>query len=232
MNPDNSRYKQYNQQQILMALIDGQWHRIMDLKKETKLSPRTLYKHLNELEKELHWIERKEDTESGEYPHPVLYKANPTTIKHTKFVMSIHEYAEKIETKLKETRDPSLMLDDFHMLNKLTFTLILMAIQSNKYMTWKQIDYMTRLFLFSPYEIYTQNLITAITKAIQSGVRFEVKKPAVSQAKRQRLIPEEIIRPYEELGILTPYPTKHVTTKRDLTTQDKTQTSSNKTKNQ
>jgi DNA-binding HxlR family transcriptional regulator len=214
-----------------MALVDGQWHRIMELKEEIKLSPRTLYKHLNELEKELHWIERKEDTESGEYPHPVLYKANPTTIKHTKFVMSIHEYAEKIETKLKETRDPLLMLDDFHMLNKLIFTLTVMAIQSKKYLTWKQIDYMTSFFLLSPYEIYTQNLITAVTKAIQSGVRFEVKQPSVSQAKRQRLIPEEIIRPFEEIGILVPYPTEHVTTKRDLTTQDENQTSFNKTKN-
>jgi hypothetical protein len=145
--------------------------------------------------------------------------------------MSIHEYAEKIETKLKETRDPLLMLDDFHMLNKLIFTLTVMAIQSKKYLTWKQIDYMTSFFLLSPYEIYTQNLITAVTKAIQSGVRFEVKQPSVSQAKRQRLIPEEIIRPFEEIGILVPYPTEHVTTKRDLTTQDENQTSFNKTKN-
>jgi len=224
VNPNNSSYKQYNQQLILMALLDGQWHRNMELKEKTKLTARTLSKHLDELEEELHWIEKKKDTESGKYPYPVLYKANPTTIKHTKFVMSIHEYADNIETTLKETKDPFLMLDNFHMLNQLTFTLILMAVQSNKYMTWKQIDYATSFFLFSPYEIYTQNLVTAITKAIQSGARFDVKQLLVSQAKRRRVIPEEIIKPYDELGILTPYPTKHVTAKRDLITQDKNQT--------
>ena len=226
VNPNNSNYKQHNQQLILIALSDGQWHRNMELKEKTKLTARTLSKHLDELEEELHWIEKKTDTESGKYPHPVLYKANPTTIKYTKFVMLIHEYADKIETTLKETRDPFLMLDDFHMLNQLAFTLILIAIQTDKYMTWKQIDYATSLFLFSPYEIYTQNLITAITEAIHLGARFDVKQLLASQAKRQRLIPEEIIKPYEELGILKPYPTKHVTAKRDLTTQDENQTSS------
>ena len=215
MNPNNPSNRQYNQQLILSALIDGKWHRNMELKKETKLTARTLSKHLKELEKELHWIERKEDTESGQYPHPVLYKANQTTIKYTKFIMSIYEYADKIESKLKETGDPFLMLDTFHMLNDLTFTLILMAIQHDRYMTRKKIDFGTNFFLYSPYKIYTRNLITAVTKAVQFGARFDIKHHLESQTRRRRVIPEEIIKPYDEIGVLTPYLPKHVRANRE-----------------
>lgn len=176
MNPNNSSYKQHNQQQILMALIDGQWHRIMELKEETKLSPRTLYKHLNELEKELHWIERKENTESGEYPHPVLYKATRSTISYATYVQSVIYNADEMETRLKEAKDPLQILNDFHKLNEYYFTCSLLEIQKRKHMTQKQLDGMTNFFLLSPYETYIKNLITAFAKAVQFGAQFDINK--------------------------------------------------------
>lgn len=174
MNPNNAIDKQHNQQLILIALIDGQWHRNMELKKQTKLSPRTLSKHLDELEKELHWIERKEDTESGEYPHPVLYRANHSTVLYATYIKSVFDNADEIERRVKETKDPLQILDDFNRINQYYFTLILTAIQENKYMTWKKIDYMTSLFLHSPYKIYITNLITAITNTIHLGTHFDI----------------------------------------------------------
>jgi DNA-binding HxlR family transcriptional regulator len=174
MNPNNSSYKQYNQQLIIIALLDGQWHRNMEIKKETKLSPRTLSKHLNDLEKKLHWIERKEDTESGEYPHPVLYRANDTTVSYATLIKSIFDNADQIEIYLKETKDPLQILEDFHKANQYYFTLFLETIQKNKHTTQKLLDYMTSLFLYTPYKIYTTQLITAFAKAVQFGTQFDI----------------------------------------------------------
>jgi DNA-binding HxlR family transcriptional regulator len=159
-----------------MALLDGQWHRNMELKKETKLSPRTLSKHLNELEKELHWIERIEDMESGEYPHPVLYRATHSTVSYATYIKSVIYNADEMETRLKETEDPLEILDDFHKINQYYFTLFLEEIQESKHMAQKQLDFIANLFLYSPYEIYTKNLITAIAKAVQFGTRFDINQ--------------------------------------------------------
>lgn len=188
MNPNNPINKQYNQQLILLALSDGQWHRNMELKEKTKLSPRTLSKHLHELEKELHWIERKEDTQSGEYPHPVLYKATDTTIKYVALMKTTFEYADNIETMLKETKDPFPILDDILRVSKIYFIQILAGIQY-KMMTWKQIDYATSLFLHSPYEIYTTTLIEAVTKAMQSGTHFDIIDRAYNQLLQNHDVP-------------------------------------------
>lgn len=176
MNPNNSSNKQYNQQLILMALSDGKWHRNMELKAETKLTPRTLSKHLNELEKELHWIERKEDTESGKYPHPVLYRAKHSIASYATYIKSVFDNADEIETHLKETKDPLQIFDELHKTNQYYFAGILEAIQKNKCMTKKHLDGITSLFLYSPYKIYTENLITAFTKAVQFGTQFDINQ--------------------------------------------------------
>jgi DNA-binding HxlR family transcriptional regulator len=176
MNPYNSDYKLHNQQIILLALVDGQWHRNMDLKEETKLTPRTLSKHLKELTNELHWIERKEDTESGEYPHPVLYRATEESILYTTYLMITLNNANKMEKRLKEIKDPLQILDEIHKLNELYFTSILENIQNSKYKTLKQSDSITGLFLHSPYNLYIRSLLKAFTKAVQFGAHFDFDK--------------------------------------------------------
>lgn len=173
MNPDNSNYKRNNRQLILMVLIDGQWHRNMELKKETRLSPRTLSKHLQELEKDFHWIERKEDTESGEYPHPVLYRATHSTISYATYIQSVIYNADEMEARLKETKDPLQILDHFHKINQYYFTCFLQEIQKNKHMPQRGLDRIADLFLYQPYKIYTDNLIAVIAKAVQFGARFD-----------------------------------------------------------
>jgi DNA-binding HxlR family transcriptional regulator len=173
MNPNNPINKQSNQQLILIALSDGKWHRNMELIERTKLTPRTLSKHLRELERELRWIERREDTETAEYPHPVLYKATDTTVRYMKLVKITSEYADNIETMLKQTKDPFPILDEILKISKTYFIMILAGIQYSKHMPWKHIDYMTTLLLHSPYKIYTTTLIKATTKAMQSGTHFD-----------------------------------------------------------
>lgn len=148
----------------------------MELIAETKLTPRTLSKHLDELEEELHWIEKKKDTESGKYPHPVLYKAKDLTVKYITYIKSVYHNADKIETDLKETKDPLRILDELHKINQYYFALTLIEIQKNKHMTQKHIDSIASFFLFSPYEIYAKNLITAFAKAVQFGAQFDINQ--------------------------------------------------------
>jgi DNA-binding HxlR family transcriptional regulator len=106
MNSHNANYTRYSQNLILIALSDGQWHRIKELKENIKLSPRTLYKRLNELEKELKWIERREDTESGEYPYPVLYRATELILPIAIQIKTVHHNADNIEKNLKKNQRP------------------------------------------------------------------------------------------------------------------------------
>jgi DNA-binding HxlR family transcriptional regulator len=176
MNPTNPKHKQYNQQLILLALIDGQWHRNKELKEKTKLTPRTLSKHLNELEKELHWIERRKDIESGEYPHPVLYRATPSTVSWTLYMKSVLDNADDIETIMKETKDPLQILKEYHKINEYYFTLILETIQNNKSISLKWLDPFMSFVFYSPYEIYTKEIIRAFTEAVQFGTQFDIDK--------------------------------------------------------
>jgi len=178
MNPDNARYKQYNHSLILIALSDGQWHRNMELKEQTKLTPRTLSKHLKELTNELQWIERKEDTESGEYPHPVLYRAKEDMLSIIIFITTVHySYTtDNLERKLKETKDPIHVLIRIHELNLYYLTLLLEEMQKEKIMSQKEVNALLNFTIFAPYKIYISNLIDAFSKNIQFGTHFDIDK--------------------------------------------------------
>ena len=187
MNSHNANYTRYSQNLILIALSDGQWHRIKELKEKIKLSPRTLYKRLNELEKELNWIERKEETESGEYPHPVLYRATESILSIAILIKTVHYNADNIERDLKENKDPLQILERLHKLNLYYFTLLLETIQEDKYMSQKHIDAMANLTIYDPYKIYVDNLIAAFAKNVRFGAHFDIdqlrQKHGVSNGK-------------------------------------------------
>ena len=176
MNPNNASYKQYNQHLILMALSDGQWHRNKELKEETKLTPRTLSKHLKELEKELGWIERIEDKESGEYPHPILYRIERSMLSITIFIKSVYDNADDIERELRETKDPLRILVEFHKLNLYYFTLLLESIQENKCMSQKVIDALMDFSIYAPYENYANSLMKAFADAVRFGAQFDINQ--------------------------------------------------------
>jgi DNA-binding HxlR family transcriptional regulator len=174
MSPNNTDQKTLSQNLILIALSDGQWHRIKELKENIKLSPRTLYKRLNELEKELKWIERREDTESGEYPYPVLYRATELILPIAIQIKTVHHNADNIEKNLKKTKDPLKLLDNFHILNLYYFSLLLETIQENKHMPQKAIHFMANLTIYNPYEIYVDNIIAEFIKGVKSGTHFDI----------------------------------------------------------
>ena len=176
MNSHNANYTRYSQNLILIALSDGQWHRIKELKEKIKLSPRTLYKRLNELEQELNWIERKEDTENGEYPYPVLYRATESILSIAILIKTVHYNADNIERDLKENKDPLQILERLHKLNLYYFTLLLETIQEDKCMPQKHIDAMANLTIYDPYKIYVSNLIAAFAKNVRFGAQFDINQ--------------------------------------------------------
>lgn len=189
MNPDNPKYKQLNSQKVLFALIDGQWHRNKELKERTKLTARTLSKHLGELEKNLHWVERKEDTESGEYPHPVLYKATNAAIPFIKYMDIVFQNADTIEKEIDEVTDPLKVLRKIHKGEEYYLYLTILEIATFKYMTKEQLDGFLDFTFYRPHQIYIEALIGAITKAAQFGATFEIthvtKPPDLIQPKEK-----------------------------------------------
>ena len=56
-------------------LSDGRWHRYCEIIDKTGLSTATVTKHLKQLEGLM--VERRVDTESGEYPYPTYYRIIP-----------------------------------------------------------------------------------------------------------------------------------------------------------
>jgi DNA-binding HxlR family transcriptional regulator len=174
LKPNTLDLKQYSQQRILLALIDGEWHRNKELKEKTKLTPRTLSKHLYELERKFRWIERREDTESGEYPHPVLYRATSSIVTMTIVMKTVFDNADDIETILKETKDPLQILEEFHKINEYYFTLILETIQKTKSTYPEWIDPLMDFVFYEPYKIYTKEIVRAFTKVVRSDAEIDI----------------------------------------------------------
>lgn len=176
MNTNNPKNKQYNRQLILIELSDGQWHRNMELKKATKLTARTLSKHLNELER-IHWIERKQDKISGLYPYPVLYKATRGIIAYGIYLKEISTNLDNIGTSLRDTEDPLQILGEFHKVNEYYFTLALERIQQNKQtITLEELDLIAEMFLYTPYENYVKELLEVVREQIQFGKKFDIER--------------------------------------------------------
>src|SRR5665648_541916 len=162
------REKKYTAQRVIIkALFDGQWHRNMELKQKTKLSSRTLAKHLDEMVK-AEVVERRVDNDSGKYPIPVLYKAKPVLLAYTKSSLLREEFSEKVETMLQETKDPLVILEVIHEYSQLGFLRLLGEIKSNRKISDEQIDFFEEVFLWSSYKSFMFDLVEATRKIIDT----------------------------------------------------------------
>ena len=122
------------------------------------------------------WVERKEDTENGEYPYPVLYRATESILSIAILIKTVHYNADNIERDLKENKDPLQILERLHKLNLYYFTLLLETIQEDKCMPQKHIDAMANLTIYDPYKIYVSNLIAAFAKNVRFGAQFDINQ--------------------------------------------------------
>lgn len=150
---------------IFMVLSDGKPHRIKELK--TVVSSRTLYgeKFLKTFEG---FIERREDKESGEYPYPVYYRANPTLMSVFTQSNKIGLAWKKIEKQFLETKN---FVSALEQINEETNRYMLIALSNFKRQNIDVTDpKIVRLFLdafvWQGYEILTWRLIVRSMKFI------------------------------------------------------------------
>jgi len=175
---------------ILKALSDGQWHRNMNLRKETKLSPFTLTKHLKQM---TNIIEKKKDAINGK--HAVLYKAKRETITFYKAYLNRKIFSKDSEKVLNDKKDPFIILDTIHHYNTLIFAELLTRIQQNKNITTEEIDFFAECFLWTNFKQWTSELIKASRKIISNLNLIEL---LVKEAQRQRDYHEHLYKTYKK----------------------------------
>lgn len=187
--------KAYNAKwSILKALSDGQWHRNMELKEKTKLSSRTLAKHLSHMTN-LQYIERKTDTKSRKYPIPVLYKATPELVTYVKTTISREEISNMFESALDESKDPLTLLEGIHAASQASFIELLTLIQQNKIVTNEQINFYAECFLWADYKQFTFKLIEESRKIVND---LDFTQLLINQAKRQITVFKTVLKIYEK----------------------------------
>jgi hypothetical protein len=176
-----------------MALSDAQWHRNMELIRETKLSSRTLGKHLDTLTNG-QFIEKKTDVINGK--HAVLFKAKPDFITYIKLLMLKAREINSLEPALNRTHDPLRILDLIHFRSQTYFLDLLTQIQQKKNITKEEINLRAEYYLWSTYKESTSQLIEASLKIID---KIDITQLLINQAKRQRKDPKKVLKQYKEI---------------------------------
>lgn len=165
----------------------------MELKEKTKLSSRTLAKHLSQMTK-IRIIEKK-TVKNGEYPFPVLYKAESDLVVYVRANITRIWFANQIEAMLDETKDPLLILETIHAISQEGFIELLKIIQQDKSITNEKIYFFGECFLWTNYKKFISKLIEASRKIINN---LNITQLLINQAKRQIKIYETILPIYEK----------------------------------
>ena len=148
---------------ILKILSDEKEHRYKDLKKETKLNDPTLSKYLKRLVK-LKVVKKRVDLQSGKYPYPVYYEAEPELVTYSEAKISTKEFSEQIEPMLLETKNPIFILNNIELRSKMIFLTTLSQIKKDKNITDSKLDFLLELFVWEPYKFLTWKLVEAFRK--------------------------------------------------------------------
>ncbi len=180
---------------IFLSLSDGQWHRNMELREKTNLSSRTLAKHLTQMLK-LRIIEKKKDTESGEYPFPVFYKTVPTLETYINACIERTILSKKLEPALLHAKDPLVVLDAIHISSQTYFTELISLMKENKKLSDEAIYFFGECFLWENYKRYTLELIKASQKIVDE---INMHEAYVNQAKRFVRVYSKLIKAYEKM---------------------------------
>jgi hypothetical protein len=161
---------------LLRVLSDGKWHQAKDLKIETCMSSKTLYKKLEQLKP----FYDKETREEGKLKPTVYYRANPTLMRML-FQIEYNESAwEDLKEEFLETKDFSKAL---RTVDNLTHTSLIIALLDIQNKTFDATNPTTlELFLdssvWSTYQQLTLNLVDLCvnTKIIDEVNFAEVAK--------------------------------------------------------
>jgi DNA-binding HxlR family transcriptional regulator len=157
---------------ILRVLIDEKEHRYKEIKEKGKLNDFTLSKHLNRL-KNMRFVTRRIDTESGKYPPPVYYKINPI------FKLVLHRYVavevawKELEENFLKTKDLWFAIEAINTICNGLFLTMISALKHNKDFRDEEVDYLwLKLFVCETYETLMWRLLKASAKIVDD-IDFE-----------------------------------------------------------
>lgn len=145
---------------ILKTLSDEKWHKYGELLEKTKISSRTLTKHLDYL-KECNLIKK----EKREYPS-AYYKAEPELVTWTEATFSIEEFSKQIEPLLLKTKNPFLVLDIINARCQGALKITIGKLMDEKNTPKHKLHFFLELFVWAPYRVFTWKLIETTKKHI------------------------------------------------------------------
>jgi DNA-binding HxlR family transcriptional regulator len=169
------------------ALHDGKWHRIIDLQGTShgthKLSTKTLYKQLRELEKSK-IVQRKEGKEKGKYA--VYYRVCPELQLYLKYSAVAEGLEESIIKPIRESADPLVALESINNYVQLCILTFIYYSQKDKEQISKDIlpSYLNLWIeevLWRPYRKFTKTLMAETLKILDN---IDIAKLAINQRLR------------------------------------------------
>jgi len=168
------KYQREKSNQAFLSIIKAiskKEKRHMDIKKETGLNDPTLSKYLKPLLK-LKLVKKRVDIESGKYPYPAYYKAEPELLTWVDAQVSTEELSKQIEPVLLETKNPFFVLDIINTDCQSIMKITIGKLMEEKNTPEHKLRFLLDLFAWEPYRVLTWKLIEATKKHIDE-IDFE-----------------------------------------------------------
>jgi len=179
----------------IIKAVSKKEKRPKDIKKETGLNDPTLAKYLKPLVK-MKLISRKVD-QSGKYPPPVYYKAEPELLTWIDAQVSMDNFSEQIEEVLLETKNPLAVLKLINLECQGVLEFIIFKLKQEKNTPDHKLEFLLDLFVWEPYRVHTWKLIEATKKHIDE-LPLKVYSDKYFTEMIQKL--EELEKALDELG--------------------------------
>jgi DNA-binding transcriptional ArsR family regulator len=175
---------------ILRVLSDENWHQNSELAEKTGISSATLSKHLKNLRK-LKLAQLKVDYESGKYPEPHYYKAEPELVTYSEAKIRTLELSEHIEPSLLESRDPLMLLEIIHLSSEANLELLLRQMKEEKNLSESKMSFLAELFVWEPFIVLSWKLLESTRKIVDE---IDFTKLQKDQVKRMKLVTDATIK--------------------------------------
>lgn len=145
---------------ILKVLSDEKWHQWKELLEKTKISSRTLVKHLSRLEKDKFIQSKREKTNM----RLVYYKAEPEVVTYTEAETSTEEISQQIEGTLLETKNPMAILRIINNANNFMIMYMIKQLGVEKSFPKSKLRFLMEFWVWESYRVLTWKLIEASWK--------------------------------------------------------------------
>jgi DNA-binding transcriptional ArsR family regulator len=175
---------------ILKVLSDGKWHQNGELAEKTKVSSATLAKHLKKLRK-LKLIRLRIDSESGKYPEPRYYIAEPELVTYAGAKIRTEELSQRIKPALLESKDPLLLLDAIHLYSYANLESLLQELKTEEGISDSKMSFLAEFFVWEPYMVLTRKVLESSREIVDE---IDFAKLHKEKLKRLKWVTEEVLK--------------------------------------